>query len=211
MALLKYPDHWDKNKEWHDYPSGMPLFIAATIITLFMMFFNGCEQVEAVETVDKAVKVAFIETEVDFETDAAEIYKVYNPSMSKSKIKHLLIFANGLGDHYDVPYEVIKSVIAAESAWKHEVRSRAGARGLMQIMPAVAKDYLTPAKFMYDPYMNMTIGVKYLSKLSKRYNQDWKKVLVAYNEGPRDIHKYSKWYITTHKYACKVLDMAFGS
>ena len=121
--------------------------------------------------------------QVNYESDAVYINKKFKPSMSTSKIKHLLIYIDGLCKHYDLNYNLVKSVISTESAWNYKAKSRVGALGLMQIMKACAKDYKTPHSEMYDPYVNITIGIKYLSKLNKRF-EDTQTALVAYNEGP---------------------------
>jgi len=74
----------------------------------------------------------------------------------------------------------------------------------MQIMKACATDYKTPHSEMYDPYVNVTIGIKYLSKLTKRF-EDTQTALVAYNEGPRHAERYKREYIDNSRYVHKVM------
>ena len=57
---------------------------------------------------------------------------------------------------------------------------------------------------MYDPYVNVTIGIKYLDKLNNRF-EDTQTALVAYNEGPRHAAKYRREYIDNSKYVNKVV------
>ena len=108
----------------------------------------------------------YIGSEIDYETEASYIKSNFNSVMSISKIKHLLIYINGMCEHYDLNYNLVKSVISTESHWNPRAKSRVGALGLMQIMKACATDYKTPHSEMYDPYVNVTIGIKYLSKSS---------------------------------------------
>ena len=115
-----------------------------------------------------------------------------------------MIYINGLCSHYDLNYNLVKSVISTESNWDYKAKSRAGARGLMQIMKACAKDFNTPHKEMYDPYVNVTIGIKYLAKLTKRFDNT-QTALVGYNEGPRYAENYKFDYINNSKYVHKVM------
>ena len=105
---------------------------------------------------------------------------------------------------YNLNYNLVKSVISTESAWNYKAKSGAGAKGLMQIMKACATDYKTPHSEMYDPYVNVTIGIKYLSKLTKRF-EDTQTALVAYNEGPRHAERYKREYIDNSRYVHKVM------
>ena len=143
-------------------------------------------------------------TEIDYDLEASNIKKKFKSNMSTSKIKHLLIYIHGMCKHYDVNYNLVKSVISTESAWNYKAKSRVNARGLMQIMKACAKDYKTPHSEMYDPYVNVTIGIKYLSKLNKRF-EDTQTALVAYNEGPRHAERYKREYIDNSRYVHKIM------
>ena len=157
-----------------------------------------------VESMSYIIEGSYIESDINYESDAVYIKKTFKPNMSVSKIKHLLIYIDGLCKHYDVNYNLVKSVISTESTWNYKAKSRVGAKGLMQIMKACAKDYKTPHSEMYDPYVNVTIGIKYLSKLNKRF-EDTQTALVAYNEGPRHAERYKREYIDNSRYVHKVM------
>ena len=156
------------------------------------------------ESISYVIEGSYIESNINYESDAVYIKKTFKPTMSVSKIKHLLIYIDGLCKHYDVNYNLVKSVISTESTWNYKAKSRVGAKGLMQIMKACAKDYKTPHSEMYDPYVNVTIGIKYLSKLNKRF-EDTQTALVAYNEGPRHAERYKREYIDNSRYVSKVV------
>ena len=156
------------------------------------------------ESISYTIEGGYEEYDINHESDAVYIKQTFKPNMSTSKIKHLLIYIDGLCKHYDVNYNLVKSVISTESAWNYKAKSRVGAKGLMQIMKACAKDYKTPHSEMYDPYVNVTIGIKYLSKLNKRF-EDTQTALVAYNEGPRHAERYKREYIDNSRYVSKVV------
>ena len=145
----------------------------------------------------------YLEENRDFAQEAREIQSQYRTNMSTSKIKHLLIYIDGMAKEYDVNYNLIKAVIQTESSWNVKARSRVNALGLMQVMKACATDYNTPHSEMYDPYVNITVGTMYLSKLLKQF-PDVETALVAYNEGPRHAKKYKDEYIYNSNYVTKV-------
>ena len=145
----------------------------------------------------------YMEEERDYATEASQIQSTYKTGISTSKIKHLLIYINGMAKEYDVNYNLIKAVISTESAWNFKARSYVNALGFIQVMRACATDYKTPHSEMYDPYVNITVGTMYLSKLLKQF-PDVESALVAYNEGPRHAKKYKDEYIYSSNYVLKV-------
>lgn len=80
---------------------------------------------------------------------------------------------------------LLKAVIYYESGGNVFAISKAGAIGLMQLMPSTAKALgVNP----YDPYQNVYGGAKYLKYLISRFNGNIIKALMAYNAGPnRDV------------------------
>lgn len=80
---------------------------------------------------------------------------------------------------------LIHAVISAESGYNPYARSRKGAAGLMQLMPATAKRY--GAKNSLDPSQNIHAGAKYLRDLMDLFNNDLKLVLAAYNAGENAV------------------------
>jgi len=136
----------------------------------------------------------------DFELEANEI----NSTLNKSKLKHLLIYTNALCDEYGVDYDMVKAVIQTESSWDHKAISTSGAIGLMQILPETAmSEFKTPKNDLFDPYINVTVGIKYLSHLNNHFD-DMDATLTAYSHGPTITKKYSSNYIKNNFYVKRI-------
>lgn len=110
---------------------------------------------------------------------------------------------------YSIAYEVepnmVKAIIAIESCFDRKAVSAVGARGLMQLMPATAKEL--GVKDSFDGKANIRGGIKYFSKMLKRFNNNTELALAAYNAGPGAVEKYGGIppYKETQGYVKKVL------
>ena len=92
---------------------------------------------------------------------------------------------------------LVLSLIRQESAFNQNAHSRAGARGLMQVMPATARlieRRRISTRDLYNPEINMKIGSKYFAFLLKKYNGDAELALAAYNAGPKRVEEWMKRY-----------------
>jgi hypothetical protein len=90
---------------------------------------------------------------------------------------------------YDLSPGLIKGVIRAESNFHVDAVSRAGAQGLMQLMPATAKELGVTKPFDID--QNIDGGSCYLRKMLDSFGGDVKLALAAYNAGPGTVRKYA--------------------
>jgi len=106
---------------------------------------------------------------------------------------------------HGVDSNLIKSVITAESCFKTKALSHAGARGLMQLIPATAERF--GVKNSYSPDQNIRGGVKYLKFLLKRYQGNLEKTIAAYNAGEGKVDRYKGIppYKETKQYVKNVL------
>lgn len=93
---------------------------------------------------------------------------------------------------------LLHALVRQESAFDPGAHSRAGARGLMQLMPATAKRVArdlaikghSTRRLTDDPYFNLTLGSAYLDSMLSRYRGSMVMALAAYNAGP---HRVDRW------------------
>lgn len=113
-------------------------------------------------------------------------------SVSLEKRSHPLKHEDIVGkysEEYGVPREIIYGVIKAESGFRSDVVSSAGAIGLMQLMPDTYEDIAgrlgEAAKegLLYDPETNIKYGTFYLRYLYDMFDNNWDIAFAAYNAG----------------------------
>ncbi len=100
-----------------------------------------------------------------------------------------------------VPLPVVLAVANQESAFDRAAVSHAGARGLMQLMPATARRYARqigvsyiPADLTEDPFYNVLLGQAVLADLLERFDGALPLVLAAYNAGETRVRKWLRDY-----------------
>jgi soluble lytic murein transglycosylase-like protein len=89
---------------------------------------------------------------------------------------------------YNVPAELVRAVIWAESAGNADAVSHRGAIGLMQLMPHTAGEMYVQDPV--DPAQNIWGGTRYLRWLANEFKGDMILTLAAYNAGPEAVKKY---------------------
>lgn len=106
---------------------------------------------------------------------------------------------------YRLPESFIRAVMRVESDFSPDVVSRAGAMGLMQLMPRTATSMGVQDPF--DPRQNILGGTRYLRVLANRFNGDLVLTIAAYNAGQGAVTRYRGVppYAETRRYVQRVL------
>lgn len=101
----------------------------------------------------------------------------------------------------NIPSSLVFSIARQESAWEFDATSSVGARGLMQLMPATAKQTAKKARLAYqksklfEPEYNIALGSHYISGLLNEYGDNRALAIASYNAGP---HRVKQWLKKTN-------------
>jgi soluble lytic murein transglycosylase-like protein len=117
---------------------------------------------------------------------------------------HDLLSHAGAQHHIDL--DLLLAVVNAESGGQALAVSRAGARGLMQLMPATAATLGVQDAFRPD--QNIAGGTTYLDQLLTRYHDDVRLALAAYNAGPGAVDRFHGVppYRETRAYVARIIN-----
>ena len=127
------------------------------------------------------------------------------PSDPKLTPADLHLILTDAGEQHNVNADLLASIVKAESNGNAHAVSRAGARGLMQLMPRTAADLGVDDSFA--PEQNVRGGSAYLDELLRRYHDNVAFALAAYNAGPAAVDKYHGIppYHETRAYVARVI------
>ena len=177
----------------------LPILVG--VLSINFLFFKSKEKENRVAEVENAAQILENVVHVEKERKLAyekveKIIRRFNPRMSpnmRRKLADEIYEASVLYPNLDV--DLICATITHESArtWNPKIVSRAGAMGLMQIMPNTGAwlarkegiSFSSPKKVLFDPISNIKLGTRYLSKLIRSY--DLEGGLAAYNGGAKRV------------------------
>ena len=104
-----------------------------------------------------------------------------------------------------LPPEFLFAIAESESRLRPHVISRAGAMGVMQLMPSTAA--LLGVGDPFDPKQSILAGARYLGQLHRRYRGVWARIAAAYNVGPGRVPTTGRLRLPkeTRRYVRRVL------
>jgi hypothetical protein len=103
---------------------------------------------------------------------------------------------------------LVQALIQVESNYQPRAKSHKGAMGLMQLMPATAREYRV--RNAYDPKANINAGIQKLKGLLNKWEGDVAMALAAYNAGEGAVARFNGIppYRETQNYVTKILSLA---
>lgn len=110
-----------------------------------------------------------------------------------------------MSSEHGVDPRLVRAVIAVESAYRSKAVSPKGAKGLMQLMPATARQYSVADPF--DPKSNVEGGIRHLKSLLGRF--ELSVALAAYNAGEATVERFGGVppYRETREYVARILSL----
>ncbi|MDP1026354.1 lytic transglycosylase domain-containing protein [Sphingomonas sp. KR1UV-12] len=199
-----------------------PAVPALAVTPADRMAFAGRETVQAARFLanvgdwrDQTAFVRQIAADASTESDhllAAELSRqIGRPDLAVMVGRSALV--NGLSDYsaagfptvpvpagYESNWTIIHAIARQESQFDRAAVSSAGARGLMQLMPATAREQggkiglsFTPEQLSSDPFISIQLGSSYFSRVYANYNS-YPLTIAAYNAGGGNVNKWLRQF-----------------
>lgn len=128
-----------------------------------------------------------------------------NINQQQAEIQALIVKE---ANRQNFPPALALAVARVESNFNPSAKSHAGARGVMQIMPATAEQDLgVPRRKLYDPEINIEAGIRFLDQLIQTYDGRWDIALSHYNGGSAVTNRWGRLRVipATRNYVDQVL------
>jgi soluble lytic murein transglycosylase-like protein len=157
-------------------------------------------------TCDKTLIDKIVPDEVPYPEPAAPAAPTRDRHAARPALEgpYAEIIASAAQAHGVDPF-LVRALIQVESGFKPRARSPKGAMGLMQLMPATARQY--KVRNAFDPRANIEAGIKHLKSLIDRWGGRLDLSLAAYNAGEAAVQKYNGVppYRETRNYVSRIL------
>jgi len=155
--------------------------------------------------------LAYGEIKIEVGPDGRMVFSNTQPSHRAPSLRRAVAPAsiaplvNASARRYRLDPKLVHAVIRAESAYNPRAVSAKGAIGLMQLMPATARELSVGDPF--DPAANIDGGSNYLRRMLDRFNGSLELALAGYNAGPEAVRRFGGVppYAETRRYVQRVL------
>jgi hypothetical protein len=164
-----------------------------------VLFLRGGGEIEC----DRALVAAITPDEVPhIEAVVEAVTGEPAPVALKGRFTDLILSAAA---RHDLDPRLLAAVIRVESNFEHRALSHKGAMGLMQLMPATARQYAVADP--YDPALNIEAGARHLRGLLDRF--DLRLALAAYNAGEGAVRRHGGVppFPETRAYVARILSL----
>lgn len=148
-------------------------------------------------------EIAGFEQAADLPAEASKVGTAGKETkLSPADLREML---NEAGHEHNLDVDLLGSLVKAESGGNAHAVSRAGAQGLMQLMPGTAADLGVHDRLA--PGENVRGGSTYLDEMLRRYHENLSLALAAYNAGPAAVDRYHGIppYRETRAYVARVI------
>lgn len=153
------------------------------------MFLN--KMIELSKTQQDYAAVADVAEDIGMRNIAIRSAQECEKNLGVTMVGHAFPKIERYMNNVDVEWALVHALVRQESRYDTDAVSSAGARGLMQLMPATAKEVAGKAGIAHDtkwltskPAHNVELGTRYLRQLLNKYNGNYALALAAYNAGP---------------------------
>jgi hypothetical protein len=155
----------------------------------------------------KAIVVEILPDEV-LHADATTTFALPGYEVPKPAASSVPEMVDRLAQQFGVPVSLARALVTVESNFQTDAVSPKGAMGLMQLMPATAKQYAVADPF--DPAQNLSAGLQHLRGLLDRYGNKTATALAAYNAGEGAVERYGGIppYRETQDYVRRIMELA---
>jgi soluble lytic murein transglycosylase-like protein len=154
---------------------------------------------------DRTLIVRFAPDEVPYPEPVAELAaEDIAVPLDAASMPYAEIIDRVSAEHH-VDARLVRAMITVESGYKERARSRKGAMGLMQLMPATARRF--NVRDPYNPQANIEGGIRYLKTLLDRFPE--RLAIAAYNAGEAAVERFRGVppYAETRDYVTRVLQI----
>jgi hypothetical protein len=180
----------DKNIYFVEFKETLFLWTAVAVLSAFLIVTANVAYADIYKFVDKDGVLHLTNTPTDHNAKYVLVMRekriLFQPNIDVNKYDNLITKA---ADKFKLDSALIKAVIKAESNFNHRAVSRAGAQGLMQLMPKTASDL--NVENCFHPEKNIEGGARYLRYLLNTYRGNLDLALAAYNAGEKAVAKYN--------------------